>query len=176
MKQTVSSPDTGVFRPGQFVLGLITLGLAALLGWGASAIPSHAGYAGVGPNFLPWLVAVGLAVCGLGLVWQARSGGYRNMAPPSGAVRGNWPALTWVSAGVLVNAALITHIGFVFGCALCFVLAVRGLRLAEGRAAGSLRQTLRDGLIGLLITLPVFWLFTQLLAISLPGLTASGWL
>ena len=29
---------------------------------------------------------------------------------------------------------------------------------------------------GVLIAAPVFWLFTKLLAIQLPGLTASGWL
>jgi putative tricarboxylic transport membrane protein len=27
-----------------------------------------------------------------------------------------------------------------------------------------------------LIAAPVYWLFTQLLAVNLPGLTASGWL
>jgi len=177
MKPLRLPPFTG-FTAGfcQTLLGLATLGLAALLGWGALAIPSQAGYAGVGPNFLPWLVSAGLAVCGLSLIWQARTGGYRHLDPPSGAASGDWPALSWVATGVLANAALMTRIGFVLGCALCFVLAVRGLRLAEGRGAGSLHQTLQDGVIGLLITLPVFWLFTQLLAINLPGLTGSGWL
>ena len=45
---------------------LIGLGLAA----GAVSIPSAAGYGGVGPNFLPWLVAVSLVVCGAFLVWR----------------------------------------------------------------------------------------------------------
>jgi putative tricarboxylic transport membrane protein len=56
------------------------------------------------------------------------------------------------------------------------VLAVRGLRLSEGKAAGDLRQTLKDVLTGLLIAAPVYWLFSKLLSINLPGLTQTGWL
>ena len=35
---------------------------------------------------------------------------------------------------------------------------------------------LRDVAIGLCIAAPVYWMFTQLLAINLPGLTSTGWL
>ena len=35
---------------------------------------------------------------------------------------------------VMANAALLTTIGFIFSCALCFVLAARGMRNAEGQA------------------------------------------
>ena len=115
-------------------------------------------------------------VCGALLVWEARSGGFREMEPPSGAPQGDWIALAWVSAGVLGCAALITRIGFVFACALCFALAVRGLRSAEGKPAGGLRQTAIDAATGLVISAPVFWLFTKLLNINLPGLTGTGWL
>jgi putative tricarboxylic transport membrane protein len=38
------------------------------------------------------------------------------------------------------------------------------------------RQTLVDVVGGSLISLPVYWLFTKLLAINLPGLTGSGWI
>jgi putative tricarboxylic transport membrane protein len=44
--------------------------------------------------------------------------------------------MAWVAAGVLANAALITTLGFILSCTLCFVLAVRGLRVSEGKAAG----------------------------------------
>jgi len=81
-----------------------------------------------------------------------------------------------VSAGVLANAALITTLGFIFSCALCFVLAVRGLRVAEGKPGGGLHQTVKDAMVGLLIAAPVYWLFTKILAVNLPGLTATGWL
>lgn len=160
----------------QLLAGLGVIVLAAVMAVGAWFIPSAAGYAGVGPDFLPWLVSGVLAVCGALLAWHATHGGYRDMEPPSGAAHGDWKALAWVSAGVLEIAALITTLGFVLSCAAGFMLAVRGLRGAEGKPAGDLRQTLVDAAIGLAISAPVFWLFRQLLGLSLPGLSASGWI
>lgn len=159
----------------QTLIGAGVLALAGLLAWGAVGISSESGYAGVGPNFLPWVVAAMLAVCGTWLVWQARTGGLRDMEEPSGGERGDWHAFALVSAGLLANALLVTRIGFILSCALCFVLAARGLRLAEGRPA-SLPVTGRDALMGLAIAAPVYWVFTKLLSINLPGLTATGWL
>lgn len=160
----------------QRLIGVAASAVGALMAWGAASIPSAAGYAGVGPNFLPWLVAVVLLVCGGLLLREARTGGYRQLDEPSGAERGDWPALAWVSAGVLANAALITRIGFIASCTLCFVLAVRGLRSSEGRPAGGARQTGVDLLTGALIAAPVYWVFTKVLSINLPGLTGTGWL
>lgn len=163
-------------RLGQAALGLGVLGVAVVMAVGAAQLPSDAGYAGVGADFLPWVVALALGICGLMLTRQALSGGFKNMAPPSGALRGDWMAVAWVAGGVAANAALIETIGFVLSCALCFVLAVRGLRLSEGKGAGNLKTVLRDVVIGLCISAPVFWLFTKFLAVNLPGLTQTGWL
>ncbi|MFZ2293943.1 MAG: tripartite tricarboxylate transporter TctB family protein [Polaromonas sp.] len=151
---------------------LTGLGLAA----GALSISSNAGYGGVGPNFLPWLIALSLLVCGGFIVWESRSGGFRSMDEPTGASRAYWPGFIWVSTGLLANAALITTIGFIFSCTLCFVLAVQGLRGAEGKADRRLMAWLKDLLIGLAISAPVYWMFTQFLAINLPGITSTGWL
>jgi putative tricarboxylic transport membrane protein len=147
-----------------------------VLVYGAIGISSDAGYAGVGPNFLPWVIAAAMTVCGVWLLWEARTGGFRHMEPPSGAPRGDFVALAWVSAGILANAALITTIGFVLSCALCYTLAVRGLRASEGKPAGDVSRTVRDAVAGMLIAAPVFWLFTKLLAVNLPGVTGTGWL
>lgn len=162
-------------RP-QAVVGAGVLLVAAVLGLGALDIPGEAGYQGVGPNFLPWVVAAALALCGLLLLVQALRGGFEAMTPPSGAARGDWRALAWVGVGVLANAALITTLGFILSCTLCFVLAVRGLRLSEGRAGGGPGRVLLDAGTGFLIAAPAFWLFTKVLAINLPGLTGTGWL
>jgi putative tricarboxylic transport membrane protein len=156
-------------------IGVGVIVLSGLLMWGAQSISSDAGYGGVGPNFLPLIVAFGLFVCGVLLVWQALTGGYRDM-PEEPVDPADWHATAWVSAGVVVNALLLTTVGFVLSCALCFVLAVRGLRLSEGKPAGDARQTFKDALTGLAIAAPVFWLFSKLLAINLPSLTSSGWL
>ena len=151
---------------------LLALGLAA----GAVSIPSAAGYGGVGPNFLPWTVSTALLVCGVFIVWEARTGGFRSLDAPTDSAQGNWPGFVWVSAGLLANAALITTIGFIFSCTLCFVLAVQGLRGAEGKADRRPVAWLKDVLIGIAISAPVYWTFTKFLAINLPGLTSTGWL
>ena len=165
---------SAVLRQSAVAGGVIVLGL--LLVAGAISIPATAGYAGVGPNFLPWVVAVGLLLCGGLLAREAHSGGFREMDAPDGAERGHWPGFVWVSAGILVNAALITTIGFILSCTLCFVLAVRGFKSAEGRLDMRARACITDALIGMAIAAPVFWMFTQALAINLPGLTNTGWL
>lgn len=170
----MSQSETQVLQ--QTLLGAGALVLSGLMAWGAAGIPSQAGYQGVGPNFLPWVVSVALALCGAWLIFEARTGGYREMETPSGAVQGHWLAFAWVAGGVLAVAALITTLGFVLSCTLCFTLAVRGLRLAEEKPSGGTRQLVLDFVTGFLIAAPAFWLFTKLLAINLPGLTATGWL
>jgi putative tricarboxylic transport membrane protein len=158
------------------LVGVGALLVAAVLAYGATSISSEAGYAGVGPNFLPWVISAAMAICGSLLIYEALTGGYRQMDTPSGAPRGDWRALAWVSAGVLLNATLITTIGFILSCALCFTLAVRGLRTSEGKPAGNTRQTAIDAVTGMLIAAPVYWLFTKLLAVNLPGLSSTGWI
>jgi putative tricarboxylic transport membrane protein len=153
--------------------GVVLIGFA--LAVGAVSIPSAAGYGGIGPNFLPWLVAVVLTLCGVLIIREARTGGFRNMESPSGADRAHWAPGIWVSAGLLANAALITTIGFILSCSLCYLLAVQGLRSASGQPLGQPRTLLIDLLTGMAISAPVFWTFTQFLAINLPGLTGTGW-
>jgi putative tricarboxylic transport membrane protein len=155
-------------------LGVVALGLGLALG--AISIPSAAGYAGVGPNFLPWLVSLALVGCGAFMLYEVRTGGFRHMEEGPPGEKPYWSGFVWMSAGMMVNAALITTLGFIFSCSLCFVLAARGMRNAEGQASSGLKTWIRDGVTGLLIAAPVYWLFTKFLAINLPGLTQSGWL
>ena len=164
----------------QTLVAVGTLAVAGLLAAGARDISSEAGYAGIGPNFVPWVVAGALALCGL---WEALTGGFRHMeedeanAPViEGDGKPSWIGFAAVSAGILLNAALITTLGFVLSCALCFVLATRGYRASQGHPDLRPATLLRDLLVGLAISAPVYWLFTKLLAINLPGLTASGWI
>jgi putative tricarboxylic transport membrane protein len=151
---------------------LVSVGMAT----GAWFIPSEAGYAGVGPNFLPWVVSLALLLCGGGLLWEARSGGFRDLDESADETAPYWPGFIWMSAGLLLNAALITTIGFIFSCTLCFVMSARGMRMSQGQPFGGARSWFQDLAVGLLIAAPVYWMFTKFLAISLPGLTQSGWL
>ena len=169
----------------EFILSFGVIALALGLALGASGISSEAGYAGIGPNFLPLLVSAGLFLCGGFLFWEAWSGGFRNGpdSDPSEASQEKpcWSGMAWMSAGLLSSAALITTIGFILSCALCFACAAHGLRKANTNPSQtaqpqSIRSWLIDVALGLAISAPVFWMFTKFLAISLPGLTQSGWL
>jgi putative tricarboxylic transport membrane protein len=166
----------GAAQPQHVLLAAGVLLLSAVLALGAWAIPSAAGYAGVGPNFLPWVIAAALALCGLALLVQALRGSWVLDEAPSGAAHGDWVSMLWVCAGVLVCAGLITRIGFALACALCFVLAVRGMRRASGQPGGGIAQVAIDALTGLAIATPVYWVFSKLLHINLPALTSTGWL
>jgi putative tricarboxylic transport membrane protein len=159
----------------QTAVGIGVLVLAVALGVGAIGITSESGYAGIGPNFLPWVVSGALLICGMFLVFEARTGGFRDMEDPVGDTP-YWPGFVWMSTGLLVNAALITTIGFIFSCTLCFVLASRGLRSAQGGTGDGLKSWVTDAVVGLVIAAPVYWMFTQFLAINLPGITQSGWI
>jgi putative tricarboxylic transport membrane protein len=168
-----ASPTASRF---QTVIGVGVILLALGLATGALGISSEAGYGGVGPNFLPWVVALALLLCGGFMLWESCTGGFRALDDPVGAAKAYWPGFVWVSAGLLANAALITTIGFIFSCTLCFVLAVQGLRGAEGDMNRRPSAWFKDVLIGLAISAPVYWTFTQFLAINLPGITGTGWL
>lgn len=158
----------------QALVGVGVLLLALGLGLGALFIPANAGYAGVGPNFLPWVVSIALGICGFLLIRKARRGGFLHMEEHGGE-HPYWAGFAWMSAGMLLNAALITRIGFILSCALCFVLAARGLRSAQTSEGLGAKSWLIDTALALMIAAPVYWMFTKFLGINLPGLTESGW-
>ena len=57
---TETSSSSSVLH--QSLVGGGALLIGALMAYGATFIPSDAGYAGVGPNALPWLVSVVLMI------------------------------------------------------------------------------------------------------------------
>lgn len=148
----------------------------------AAGLPSEAGYAGVGPNFLPWVVSIALTVFGLLLIREALTGGFREVEDTGPAASPFVKGFFWMSAGLLINAAIITVVGFIIACGLCFAFAAQALRQSlnptspSNKGLALLRRLMLDFLIGLAISAPVFWMFTKLLAIKLPGLTATGWI
>jgi putative tricarboxylic transport membrane protein len=148
----------------------LSLGVIAL-GAGAAAVtatlPSEGGYAGIGPNFIPAVVAGGLILLGLWLGFEALSGGWRNAHPDDPALRGEHAfdasAFGWVSAGLFAQMLLIGSAGFVLAGTALFACIARGF--------GS-RRLGRDVAIGLVLTLAVFLFFVKLLNVNLP----AGWL
>lgn len=144
------------------------VGLAAVLAVGAAQFPVDRGYAILGPQVFPYAVAAFVGVVGLLLSREALTGGFRRL--PEEAPRApdaqRWGSSACVSGGVLAIAVLINFVGFVLAAAILFCAAARGF--------GS-RRPLRDLAIGVALTLPVFWLFTLGLGLSLPPLV-NAWI
>lgn len=145
-------------------VGLLALGVGVAIG--TAYLPSQAGYARIGPNFVPGVVAFGLIVLGAFLLYESLSGGWRNMPAadeqhPEHAF--HLGAFGWITAGLVAHMALIHWAGFVLAGGVLFACVARGF--------GSLRW-LRDATIGLALALGVFLFFVRVLNVGLPG----GWL
>src|SRR6218665_4221405 len=104
-----SSPS----RPLQTLLGAGLALLALLLAWVASTVSSEAGYGGVGPNFLPWLVSAALLVFALLCVLHSLTGGLRDLQAGSGAERAHWQGFLLVSAAFLPHSPLIPTLALI---------------------------------------------------------------
>jgi putative tricarboxylic transport membrane protein len=146
-------------------LGVLALGLFASAV--AFRLPEAGGYARIGPNFMPKVVAGGLVVLGVWLLAEVFTGGWRERVPDDAASRGEHPflpgAFAWVSAGLFAQMALIERAGFVIAAAALFACTARGF--------GS-RRTARDLTAGALLGLAVYLFFVRFLNVSLP----AGWL
>ncbi len=146
-------------------LGVLLLGIGAtIVAW---RLPEAGGYARIGPNFVPKIISAGLILLGVWLLAEVFTGGFRARVPDDPAERGEhafvWSAFAWVSAGLIVQMALIHTAGFVIAAAVLFACIARGF--------GSTRW-LRDPAIGLVLGLLVFLFFVRFLNVNLP----AGWL
>ena len=140
-------------------LGVVALGLGVA---GVTAtLPSEGGYAGIGPNFIPAVVAAGIIALGVWLAAEAFTGGWRK-APEHEEVFQKNPFL-WVSAGLFAHMALIAWAGFIVAGTVLFACVARGF--------GS-RRLARDLAIAVVITLGIYLFFVKLLNVGLP----AGWL
>jgi putative tricarboxylic transport membrane protein len=140
-------------------LGVVALGLGVA---GVTAtLPSEGGYAGIGPNFIPAVVAAGIIALGVWLSIEAFTGGWRK-APAH--TDGFAPApFLWVSAGLFAHMLLIGWAGFVIAGTALFACVARGF--------GS-RRVARDLGVALVFTVGIYLFFVKLLNVSLP----AGWL
>lgn len=154
-------------KPAELALSaaVLIIGIAAAVG--TSQLSSAGGYARVGPNVAPAVVAGGLILLGLWLAYEALSGGWRNATPDDPAERGEHAfhggAFFWVSAGLFAQMLLIHRAGFVVAQAALFACVARGF--------GSTKAP-RDLAIGLILGLGVFLFFVKFLNVNLP----AGWL
>jgi putative tricarboxylic transport membrane protein len=154
-------------KPAELVLSLAILSLGIAVAIGTAGLSGAGGYARIGPNVAPAVIAGGLIVLGLWLLYEAVFGGWRNAVPDSPDARGEHDfspsAFIWVSIGLIAQMLLIHRAGFVLAQATLFTCVARGF--------GSRRYP-RDFAIGLALGLAVFLFFVKFLNVNLP----PGWL
>jgi putative tricarboxylic transport membrane protein len=154
-------------KPAELVLSLAVLALGIGVAVGAAQLSSAGGYARVGPNAAPAVIAGGLILLGLWLAYEAFSGGWRNAIADDPAARGEHAfhagAFIWVSIGLFTQMLLIHTGGFVIAQAVLFACVARGFGSAK---------IPRDLAIGLILGVGVFLFFVKFLNVNLP----AGWL
>ena len=154
-------------KAAELVLSLAVLILGIAVALGTSQLSSAGGYARIGPNVAPAIIAGGLILLGAWLLYESLTGGWRNAVADDPEARGEhrfYPsAFVWVSIGLIAQILLIRSAGFVLAQAALFACVARGF---------ASRKFLRDAAIGLFLGLAVFLFFVKFLNVNLP----TGWL
>jgi putative tricarboxylic transport membrane protein len=155
------------YKPAEIMLSLAILALGIGVAVATSQLSSASGYSRIGPNMAPAVIAGGLILLGLWLLYEAVSGGWRGAVRDAPALRSEHAfhsgAFIWISAALFAQMLLIHRAGFVLAQAALFACIARGF--------GSARPA-RDLAIGLTLGLAVFLFFVKFLNVSLP----AGWL
>jgi putative tricarboxylic transport membrane protein len=156
----VTPPEKSPLIVGQLLLSLGVLLIGALILTGSFGIPDAAGYSTVGPREVPRLVGIGLIALGALLVWEVVRGGFRNHDEASeAALKTDWAAFAWVSAGLLLYGLTIERAGFVIASILLFVCTARSFNS---------RRWVSNTLISLVLAFGAFAIFNYGLGLNLP--------
>jgi putative tricarboxylic transport membrane protein len=155
------------YKAAELILSLSVLILGIAVAVGTSQLSSAGGYARIGPNVAPAVIAGGLILLGIWLCYEALSGGWHNANPDDPEVRGEHPfhlgAVIWVTIGLFAQILLIHTAGFVLAQAALFACVARGF--------GSVKLP-RDFAIGVVLGLGIFVFFVKFLNVNL----RAGWL
>jgi putative tricarboxylic transport membrane protein len=142
-------------RLGEAALGGVVLALGLFVAIQATGLRAPTG-GGVGPTLFPFLIAAGLIVVGVLVLYEA----FRGHIAHEGGLELDWIGVGLVSAGLIAQLLLLERAGWVLATALLFV--------AAARAFGS-RRLVADAAVGLVLAGLSFVVFTYGLDLSLPG-------
>ena len=132
--------------------GLIVLG--GIVAWDASRLGTGGAYARIGPQSIPFVIAICLVGLGIWTVFEAWRGDFPEREPQE--LR---PVL-WIVGGLLAQLVLIRFTGFSIATGLLFGLVARGF--GERRLWLSIPA-------GILISAGVWFLFARGLQLTLPA-------
>jgi putative tricarboxylic transport membrane protein len=157
----VNSPRSRQIGALVLALGILALGVFFFKGvFDIRVLPS---YARVGPRFFPFVVSIGLIICGILLALQAWLGKTPEPQEEENVdihAPVNVFAIAILSMALLLNVFLMERLGFILSSTLLFFAAT----LAFGS-----RQYLRNALWGLGLAVLVFFVFTRFLNLNLPS-------
>ncbi|WMT88985.1 tripartite tricarboxylate transporter TctB family protein [Pelagibacterium sp. H642] len=154
MQQAAQTRKGLALDRSKLVVGIILLGFAAVTGYDAYSMSFRAAY-GLNPNTASYLVAILLAALGIAHFWSAT-----RPTDEDDALDADWRAIGLIAAalGALV-ACIFLGAGFILGSTLLFALTAR---------AFDRKAILVDLVIGFVISLAIFFLFNNLLSLTLP--------
>lgn len=152
-------------NPGELLvsIGLATLGIFVVAG--TQDIATLSSYSQIGPRVFPYMIGAGLIIFGGMLAWQSLNGGWANVPADEEQNEGDWVAFALLSAAIILHMATIGWAGFVLASTFLFALIARGF--------GS-RRPFRDIVIGLLLSIAAFYIFTHGLGLNLPSGLLGG--
>ncbi|MDP4822828.1 MAG: tripartite tricarboxylate transporter TctB family protein [Aestuariivirgaceae bacterium] len=136
-------------------IGLGFLALAAILALDAATMQVPPNYARVGPQVFPYIVASGMGLCGLRLIWEALRDAQNAHVPPVT----DWKAVLVIGLALASQYFLLKPLGFVFSALVLF--------MAITHSFGSHKYA-RDVLVGLVLALAAYTGFRYGLGIALP--------
>jgi putative tricarboxylic transport membrane protein len=143
-------------RLGEAVVAGFILLLGLYVAVETAMLRTGPGYAAIGPKLFPWLVAAGLLVVGVALLYEARAGA---VAQPAGFDLDLPPAVA-VTVGLVLQMVLMKPAGFVIATAVVFV--------AVAYALGS-RRIVLNAAVGLVLCAVTYLAFTRGLGLALPA-------
>ena len=126
-------------------------------------------YSTVGPRVIPYIVGAGLALTGLWLAVEALTGrttaGSAESEDVDLSLPTDWRCIGLLALSLLAYLLLIEPAGFVIASAVLFI--------AAAYAMGS-RRYVRDIVIGVLLAVVLYVLFTRGLGLDLPAGVLEG--
>ena len=135
-------------------IALALLVLAAVIAWDSSRLSGAATYARIGPQTLPVVIALCLAVLGVWCAIEAWRGDFPEREPQEFA------NIAWVVGGLVVQIILLIPTGFSIATGLMFAAVARGF--GERR----LWLTIPAGIVFSFI---VWFIFARGLQLTLPN-------
>ena len=130
------------------------MALALLVAWDASRLGAGGAYARIGPQTIPYAIAICLA----GLAVWTIIAAYRHDFPERD--QQDFPPVLWIVGGPIAPMALIRYAGFSIATGFLFAMTARGM----GKVSLPLAL-----LSGILISAFVWFVFARLLQLTLPA-------